>query len=245
MDYINDYSDERLKGMCAQCGGGIWKENRSSDHVPSKCLLRKTEGPSNNEYPTNLPVIPTCLDCNQQFSNDEEYLFLFLHCVLAGSTDSEDHMEPNVRRALKRHVGMRQQIERSKQNVSVGGSTRLIWTPEFRAVHRVVLKNARGHAYYEYGQPVLTEPEHIWAMPIEAMTKAEHEEFEIPIGGIAPWPEVGSRMMTRVVTGQDMRSGWIVVQDGVYRYRMEEEDGLFVRAVLREYLATQVYWRDY
>ena len=76
------------------------------------------------------------------------------------------------------------------------------------------------------------------------MTAAEHEEFEN--GGTAgepePWPEVGSRMMTRVLTGQDMRDGWVIVQDGVYRFRVQQCGVMLVRTVLFEYLATEVQW---
>lgn len=242
MDYIEDCSDERLKGMCAQCGVWIGGENNSADHVPSKCLLSKSEGQSNDEYPANLPVIQTCLDCNKRTSKDEEYLWLFLHCVLAGSTEPEDHTAPNVRRALKRHVGLREQIECSKRLVSFGGDEIPIWAPELSQVNRVVLKNARGHAYYECGEPVLTKPEHVFAMPLMVMTEVERTRFEKGREFFRLWPEMGSRMMIRLVTGQGMRNGWVVVQDGVYRYRVEQGDGLLIKTVLHEYLGTEVYW---
>ncbi len=51
-------------------------------------------------------------------------------------------------------------------------------------------------------------------------------------------------MMTRLVTGQDVRDAWIVVQEGVYRYRVEQTAGLFVKSILFEYLATETYWED-
>lgn len=51
-------------------------------------------------------------------------------------------------------------------------------------------------------------------------------------------------MLTRVVTGQDLRNGWVMVQAGVYRYVVLQDDGLLVRSVLHEYLATEVHWAD-
>jgi hypothetical protein len=48
------------------------------------------------------------------------------------------------------------------------------------------------------------------------------------------WPEVGSRMMSRMLTGQDMADGWIVVQEGVYRYAVGQNGGMLVRSVLFE-----------
>ena len=242
MKHIKDLSDRRFKDVCAQCGIQIGVENRSSDHVPSRCLLRKSEGPGEDQYPTNLPVAFTCRDCNQRFSRDEEYLCLFLDCVLLGSTDPEDHREPKVQRSLERHVGLRARIEGSKRSETVDGETRLIWTPELERVHRVVIKNARGHAFYELGQPVLEEPEHVCAIPLSQLTGAGRRAFETGPLELAGWPEVGSRQMTRVVMGLDMRDGWVVVQPSVYRYRAEQDNGLRVRTILREYLATETYW---
>jgi hypothetical protein len=74
-----------------------------------------------------------------------------------------------------------------------------------------------------------------------ALSADERAEFESAGTGPA-WPEVGSRMMTRMVTGQDLRDGWIVVQDGVYRYAVIQEGGMLVKSVLFEYLATEVHW---
>ena len=39
-----------------------------------------------------------------------------------------------------------------------------------------------------------------------------------------------------------MQDGWVVVQPSVYQYRVEHDDGLVVRAILRDYLATEVCW---
>ena len=244
MDYIEDCSDERLKGSCPQCGARLDEENRSVDHVPSKCLLSRSEGPLNDEYPARLPVVPTCHRCNAGFSRDEEYMHLFLHCVLVGSTDPKRHADSRVRRALSRHVGVRESIERSKRVRYDGVDAEVVWTPVQEHVDRVVLKNARGHVFYEFGQPMLEEPDGVWTRPLMAMTEEEREAFgDAGAAGISGWPELGCRMMTRVLTRQDVRDGWVVVQDGVYRYRVEQAAaGVLVRSVLREYLATAVYW---
>ena len=74
MKYLDDYSDQRYKGACPQCGAGVGGKSRTSDHIPSRCLLRKP-------YPSELPTMPTCRDCNSSLAKDEEYLCLFLQCV--------------------------------------------------------------------------------------------------------------------------------------------------------------------
>lgn len=241
MDYIDEFVDDRQKSWCIQCGAWIGEVDTNKDHVPSKVLLQKP-------LPDNLPVVATCTACNSGFSADEEYLSLFLHCVMVGSTDPERHTVEKVARALRRHEKLHARIELSKTEYrTIGGQTRCVWKPEKQRVERVVVKNARGHAFYEYGEPMLTEPEQVWTFPLESMTAAEREEFEGTgtAGELAPWPEVGSRMMTRVLTGQDMRDGWVVVQDGIYRFRAEQCGVMRIRSVLFEYLATEVYWSDY
>lgn len=244
MDYIEDCSDKRLKGICAQCGVWMQDENKSVDHVPSKCLLRKSSGPSNNEYPTNLPVIPNCKDCNIRVSKDEEYLWLFLKCVLVGSTDPEKHSEPDVKRALTRHVGLRRKIESSKRILSDGGDETVVWKPDTHRVNRVVLKNARGHFYYECGEPILSEPDHVSVFPLIALSDNLRREFENVQSGSDSWPEVGSRQMTRILTRKDLCNGWVVVQDQVYRYRVEQVNGISVKSVLYEYLGVETFWDD-
>ena len=211
------------------------------DHVPSRGLLRKP-------YPDNLPVVDTCVACNNGFSADEEYMYLFLHCVLTGSTDPEQHPDAKIARALQRHKKLRARIERSKTEYrTIGDETRCVWQPEKERVERVVVKNSRGHAFYEYGEPMLSEPEHVCTLPLVTMTAAEREGFENAgtSGELAFSPEVGSRMMTRVLTGQDMCDGWVIVQEGVYRFRVQQRCGILVRSVLFEYLATEVHWSDH
>lgn len=237
MDQIYEFVDERQKSWCIHCCAEIGGVDTNRDHVPSRALLQKP-------YPANLPVVRICSACNKSFSHDEEYLSLFLRCVIAGTTDPDEHNDPRVARALKRHEKLRARIERSKSECrTIGGDTLRVWRHETERVNRVILKNARGHAFYEYGEPMMAEPEHVWAAPLAWMSEAEREAFEDDTAGtLAAWPELGSRMMTRLITGQDLCGAWVVVQDGVYRYRVDQCGTLRVRSVLHEYLATEVYW---
>lgn len=240
MQYINEFVDERQKSWCIQCGAWLADVETSNDHVPSKALLLEP-------YPENLPIVEICIKCNNGFSADEEYLFLFLSCVLAGSTETGHQPNHKARRALRRQWKLRSRIEGSKTEYrTVGGEQRCGWRPETERIDRVIVKNARGHAFYECGEPMLTEPAHVWTAPLEAMTAIERSRFEglNSAREMAPWPEVGSRMLTRAITQQDLRDSWIMVQDGVYRYHVSQLGSLLVRSVLYEYLATEVYWGD-
>ncbi len=51
-------------------------------------------------------------------------------------------------------------------------------------------------------------------------------------------------MMTRMLTSQNLSDGWVIVQDGIYRYAVIQLDGLLVRSVILEYLATEVHWGE-
>lgn len=168
MDKVEEFVDERQKSWCIHCGAGIDGVDTNQDHVPSRALLLKP-------HPANLPVVRICSTCNKDFSADEEYLFLFLSCVLAGTTIPDEQKDARVARALKRHEKLRARIERSKsERPTIGGEILRIWQPETERVNRVVLKNARGHAFYGFGEPMLTEPEHVWTSPLSAMSIEAH-----------------------------------------------------------------------
>lgn len=79
----------------------------------------------------------------------------------------------------------------------------------------------------------------MWSAPLEDLTVEQWASFESIDQG-ARWPEVGSRMMTRVMTGRDMCDGWVIVQDGIYRYGVAQAAGMLVPSMLVEYLATGV-----
>jgi hypothetical protein len=70
-------------------------------------------------------------------------------------------------------------IDRTKKEFqTIGGETRIVWQPDMERINRVVLKNARGHAYFEYGEPKMEAPLWVWARPLESMSGSERAEFE-------------------------------------------------------------------
>lgn len=193
-----------------------------------------------------MPVVIVCRDCNNGFSKDEQYVVAFLSCVLSGSTDPLKHENKSAARSLTKSPALRAMIQQGMTRYqTMGGETRTAWIPDQERIDRVVLKNARGHAYFEYGEPMLDPPALVASSPLEALSETQRTTFEGlgDDGSHALWPEVGSRMMTRMLTGQDMRDGWVVVQEGAYRYVVDHGGGrLRVKSVISEYLATEVMW---
>lgn len=239
MERIDEFVDTRHKACCIHCGMGLTVE-ANEDHVPSKSLLDKP-------WPHHLPVVKICRECNSSFSKDEQYFVAFLQSVLTGSTDPAEHSNGSAARALAESAKLRERIEMGRTTYeTLGGETRLAWKPEMERINRVIVKNARGHAYFEFGEPILGEPDRVWAVPLEVLTPSERDEFERrnEPDERSVWPEVGSRMLTRLITGQDMVGAWVFVQNGVYRYSAEQRAGFVVRSVLYEYLATEVVWHD-
>src|SRR3546814_4286014 len=167
--------------------------------------------------PHHLPVVTICRDCNNGFSRDQQYAVTFLSCVLAGATDHERQRNSSAARALTESAALRAMIDRTKSEFpTAGGGTRIVWQPDTDRMNRVIVKNARGHVYFEYGEPKMEAPLHVWARPLESMSEYELAEFEGlgDAGGFAAWPKVGSRMTTRIASGLEMDGGWAGVPDG-------------------------------
>ncbi|HWE48365.1 MAG TPA: hypothetical protein VG273_01160 [Bryobacteraceae bacterium] len=230
MQNLKCYADSRNKGFCVHCGG----PDETDDHVPSKVLL-------DEPYPENLMVCPSCARCNNLLSDHETYLACLLECVLAGCADPSKLLRPKIARVLERNELL---LGRLKMAMSEGNGGP-VWSVENERVKAVVMKLARGHAAYEYNDPQLEEPSHVSVRPLLTMTENEREAFECSEEKVfVGWPEVGSRAIQRLlVAGSDVyREGWLVVQDGNYRFVVSQQDGLTVKIVLREYLACRVVW---
>jgi hypothetical protein len=237
MDYINEFVDERQNGWCIHCGRTIAQLESNRDHVPSKSLLQKP-------YPDNLPVVDICRKCNSDFSPDEEYVAAFLGALLSGTTDPNQQTNPTVSRILKRQHKLRALIQRAKREYrTIDGQLHSVWKPDIARITKVVIKNARGHAFYESGEPMLSEPNHIAVVPIAALTSDERTQFE-SIDVNAGWSEIGSRMLTRALTDQDVEDGWVIVQRGIYRYAVAQNGHILVRIVIAEYLAAEIHWNE-
>jgi hypothetical protein len=232
MDPRQLFIDDRLLGGCVYCGG----VSNTRDHVPSKVFL-------DDPLPDDLPVVEACMNCNQGFSLDEEYLACFLEAVITGTADPEKLIRTKIKRALSRNAQLVSRIQASAQ---LDDSGNIIWTPEMERVRNVVLKLARGHTAYELGLPQIDEPVAIMFQPFIAMSEQDRAAFEnAGSGELREWPEIGSRAFLRACGSKpfaDSSGPWIEIQPMRYRYAVDQIGGVLVRMVLYEYLACQVEW---
>lgn len=236
MKHIHEFVDERQKSWCIHCSRWIDNVAANRDHAPSKSFLQIP-------YPENLPVVEICKECNSSFSLDEEYFVAFLSSVISGSTNHSDQCIPAAKRILQRNESLRNRINNSRCEMpTTTGGVGHYWRPETERIKNIVLKNARGHVFFEYGEPMLEEPSHIEFVPLEVFTKEQRDRFETI--EMLVFPEVGSRMLSRMMAGYDFVNSWVNVQDEVYRYAVVQCEGMLVRTVLYEFLATEVYWTN-
>ena len=188
-----------------------------------------------------------CRDCNTGFSSDEQYAVAFLGAVLVGTTEPDAQVLDSARGSLAHSASLRQTIDACRADyVGMDGVAKTLWTPDRKRIGNVVLKNARGHAYFELGEPLMQAPSAIDFLPYASMQPTQRAAFEAVRSGIdlAGWSEVGSRLLTRMTEGHDLERGWIVVEPGRYRYSVTQNGGITVRTVWSEYLATEVIWED-
>lgn len=243
MDQLTSFADSRLIQGCVYCGTA---DAETRDHVPSRVLL-------DPPYPTNLPVVPACLACNNGFSRDEEYVACLIECVLAGTTDPEQIARVTVATILRRSAKLRLLLERQRK-VEDGHHIGFESLPQ--RVESVVRKLAIGHAAYELAQSALGEPTALWYGPLALMPPEQRHIFDAPTL-VNSFGEVGSRGMQRMMVtqcaavdreGNERTIGflvndWIEVQKGRYRYFAADlPDGVLIRLVLAEYLAAEVWW---
>lgn len=230
MKQIIEFGDDRNKGWCVFCGG----PGETRDHVPSRVLL-------DEPYPDELPVVAACSACNGSFSRDEAYLACVIECALTGSVESAKGRH-KVGEMLAKSPALVTHLAAARYE----NDSEIGFNPEPDRVRTIILKLARGHAAFENNEPRTDEPESIRFKPYIAMSEAERDHFENGTnhaGALASWPEVGSRAMTRLLTGDDLGpDGWIIVQPGMYRYRVDWTNGFRVQIVIREYLAAEIVW---
>lgn len=223
---IQSYGDSRTLLYCAFCGGATG----TRDHCPSRIFLDKP-------YPDDLPVVPACRECNNSFSIDEEYLACLIACVLAGTTNPENIERPSIQISLQHSAALRVRLEQARNE----NDGKVIYVPEIARVNNVITKLAQGHALYELHESRPTQPDAVWAVPLELLTEEQRSAFEYP-DLPAVWPEVGSRAMQRMVIDGEPDYPWISVQPGMYRYLASQESGTTIHIVIQEYLAGFVQW---
>ena len=175
------------QSACAYCGAVA----TTRDHVPPKCLLEKP-------LPNGLLTVPSCNDCNNGFSLDEQYLQ-----VVLAQIGFEPHLMEKVDkggvvdRALMRAPALDERIVRS---LEVAPDGRVWFEPEKERILNIVEKIAFGLYICRYQRRVNRDA-------FSAMTVFGPGD-EIPQSIAAAshyWPGI-------------RRKRWLTVQNGIFSY---------------------------
>lgn len=224
MKAYSDFSDERLRDGCTYCS----KPAKTRDHIPARVFLDKP-------YPTNLHVVPSCEECNNSLSKDEEYIaFVFEYLSMLESDDFDDKQE-NIESKFKHYPALEDRIMNGLQ-VDENGNP--VIQLESSRIENVALKFAIAHALYETGEKPLNEPTHIAYSFANQMTEEQLQQFNNTIDD-GMFPEVGSRLMQRMIENGD---DWVYVQENNYRYYVHASTCIIVRIVFKEILYCEVSW---
>lgn len=227
MKQINKFGDSRLEGYCIYCGG----KPETRDHVPSKIIMDKP-------FPENLPVVPACDKCNQNFSKDEEYFACLIECILRGTTEPEKLKRKKIKDILNRKPKLKARLEKAR--IIQEGQT--YFKTEEKRVRNVILKLARGHATYENSELQLNEPTSVSIRPITLMNEDEQIEYFFHDEGLLP--EIGSRAFQRMFKEDEgLVNNWVIVQEDKYIYSINHGSlGLTIKFLIWNYLACEVIW---
>lgn len=255
MREIEDFTYDRLKAWCIHCGAVIADIKSNRDHVPTKSLLTKTLRERGADYDSDaghemdyLQQVIVCRRCNSSLSADENYLLCVLHAVMAGSLypDPTKHPESSTILRSNRHVVRSLKRAPDGQLLLFDNLKPFTLFPDTDKVRRVIVKNARGHAYHEIGEPLFEAPDHVAFVPLEQLSPEQRDAFEAVGTGaeLAVWPEVGSRMTVQLLDEEAMVGGWITVEPSRYRYSIDWSDAVTVKTVIWEYLATETRWEQ-
>lgn len=209
-------------------------ENRrlTRDHVPSRVFL-------DEPYPSNLPVVDSCSECNQSFSSDEQYVACLLECIVSGGTNIQRFERKKIAQTLEKSKKLQRRLSQSRRVTKDG----IAWEVEMGRLKNVVVKLAKGHCSFE-NVPQNYLPTTVSIKPLVALTPETRQQFESTGHPLAIFPEIGSRAFIRIFESDSTESGnsWIEVQQDRYRYAFSTlNDGTtIVKIVLRNYLACEV-----
>ena len=253
MREIEDFTDDRLKGWCIHCGAIISDIKSNRDHVPTKSLLTKPlrkrgaiyDAGAGDEF-DYLPQVRVCQRCNAGFSSDETYLLCVLHAVITGSLYPDPNKYPEAATILRsnRHIVRSLKSGSDGQLLLFENLEPFTLFPDMDKISRVIVKNARGHAYHDLGEPLLEAPNQVTFVPLVQLTSEQRDAFENvhTEADFSVWPEVGSRMTVQLLDQQSMVGGWVTVEPSRYRYSIDWSGAVTVKTVIWEYLATETRW---
>ena len=224
-----EYGEGHPERMCCYCGDYA----DTVDHVPSKVFLDKP-------YPENLPVVPCCKKCNEQFSLDEEYVAVLFESVRWQTFDSNQFKKEKVRKIVEHNPAILQTVRETVLPLLDG---HISIDPENARLNKVLTKLIAGHLCFEgLDQWLLHDGLDISFYQDVHANQGFYNRFRSPIfSGLLP--EVGSRALIALVENGNAGSPWFTVQPGKYEYCVAP-DNSEVRIIIQDYFGVRGRVKD-
>lgn len=224
-----EYGEGHPERMCCYCGECA----DTVDHVPSKILL-------NEPYPENLPTVPCCRKCNEQFSLDEEYVAVLFECVRWQTFNSGQFQREKVRKIAEHTPALLETVKETVLPLLNGH-----FSIDLRDVrlNRVLTKLIGGHLRFEgLDQLFLHEGFDIRFYHDIHANLEFYRWFHSPIFSEL-LPEVGSRALNAMIEQGSVGGSWFTVQSGTYAYCVAP-DNSEVRIIIQNFFGVQGFKTD-
>lgn len=219
-----EYGEGHPERVCCYCGGFA----DTVDHVPSKVFLDKP-------YPDNLPVVPCCKKCNEQFSLDEEYVAVLFECVRLQTFTPKQFKREKIRKIVNHNPAILQTVKETIHPLLDGHFS---IDPENVRLKKVLTKLIAGHLRFEgLDQWFLHDALDICFYQDIHTNDEFFRRFYSPINSDL-LPEVGSRALIALVENGYAGSPWFTVQPGRYEYSVAP-DNSEVRIIIHDFFGVR------
>lgn len=216
----SEYGEGNPERICCYCGA--WAD--TVDHVPSKVLL-------DEPYPDNLPVVPCCKKCNEQFSHDEEYFAVLLECVRWQTFNQDEFKREKARKIVKHNPAI---LKKARESVHPLLDGRFTIELDNMRLRKVLTKLIAGHLRFEgLDQLFLHDGFEIQLLQDIHSNREFYKEFHSPLFSEL-LPEVGSRALFSMIESGCVGAPWFLVQPGMYEYCVAP-DNSEVRIIIQNY----------
>lgn len=212
------------------------------EHCPSKIFL-------NNPLPYELPTLPACKKCNNNFSEDELYVGVLLELLISNINDCRE-LSTRTQSRIESRVSA-QEAYRECLNI-INGKRRI----KDSRIENIIEKLAIGHCIYELSEGFNIGNKSFEATKIEFEMKDDlwpdklknfHGIYNITNTIL---PEIGSRIFDKIfvleaniqainstdkLRPKGLFLDWTVVQEKNYRYICYRDgENIWVRIVMKE-----------
>ena len=218
MKQLKNYADDRNSNICIYCHSG----QLTKEHAPSKILL-------DEPFPPNLPVVASCLNCNNKYSYDEEYVACLIEVMRTNATNIDMIKRNKIKTAMNKNSKLSKLffVEDKSHLLKISAGK----------IKNIFVKLSKSHISFELNELIYNDNYTIRYMILNT------EDEKMKANNLNPehlFPEVGSRLFQKIISNGG--NSWQIVQDNQYRYSISYSCHLEVRIIVSEYFYSIFEW---